>query len=177
MVTDESFVSPELISQIHWSSIANQNGYATSAAIYTPVAWGSIFVGNAFTLLGNSIGFGGSPGGGSRLAQNNGLPTPTLLKATIPGTHYCGPGGNGAPSTQADAACAAHDLCYQNAGVSFLNNIGWPKTAQQTAAIQACDANLCRTLGNMSWPTSVEVGQATFVSTFFGCSNGYSLRP
>jgi RHS repeat-associated protein len=109
-------------------------------------------------------------------APNNGLPKPTLIKATIPGTNYCGPGGSGTPTNRTDAACAAHDLCYQNAGVSFVNNLGWPKTAAQTAAIQACDANLCSTLNSNSWPTSAEAGQATIVETFFGCSGGYSLR-
>jgi RHS repeat-associated protein len=110
------------------------------------------------------------------VAPNNGRPKPTLIKVTIPGTNYCGPGGSGTPTNQVDAACAAHDLCYQNAGVSFVNNLGWPKTAQQTAAIQACDANLCSRLSSMSWPSSSEPGQATLVSTFFGCSGGYSLR-
>lgn len=109
-------------------------------------------------------------------APSNGLPKPTLIKATIPGTNYCGPGGNGTPTNQVDAACAAHDLCYQNAGVSFLNNIGWPKTAAQTAAINACNGNLCSTLNNVYYPTQSEAGQATLVETFFGCSGGYSLR-
>jgi len=51
------------------------------------------------------------------------LPTPTKVKATIPGTNYCGPGGGGTPTTRVDKACAAHDLCYQNAGISFVNNV------------------------------------------------------
>jgi hypothetical protein len=120
----------------------------------------------------------GGPGGQSGGASpTNGLPKPTPLRATIPGTNYCGPGGSGTPTDQADAACAAHDLCYQNAGVSFLNNLGWPKTAQQSSAIRACDAQLCVSLSRMAWPTSSEVGQATLVSTFFGCSGGYSQWP
>jgi len=127
-------------------------------------------------IVEGSGGGGGQTGGGGGGAPNNGLPAPSLIKATIPGTNYCGPGGSGTPTTRVDGACAAHDLCYQNAGVSFLNNIGFPKTAQQSAAIQACDANLCSRLGGMSWPSSSEAGQATLVSTFFGCSGGYSLR-
>jgi RHS repeat-associated protein len=120
----------------------------------------------------------GSQGNCNGNAPNNGLPTPTNHKLTIPGTNYCGPGGNGTPTGQVDAACATHDACYQNAGVSWRNNVpfGPSMNAAQRGAIQDCDANLCRTLGNMSWPSSGEAGQATLVSTFFGCSGGYSLR-
>jgi hypothetical protein len=57
------------------------------------------------------------------IAPNNGLPTPSLIKATIPGTNYCGPGGSGTPTTRVDGACAAHDLCYQNAGAKWYNNV------------------------------------------------------
>jgi RHS repeat-associated protein len=104
------------------------------------------------------------------------LPNPTWIKATIPGDNYCGPGGSGTPTNQVDWACAKHDKCYQDAGVSAANNLGWPTTAQQTAAIQACDAHLCSAMFSMSWPTSSEAGQATIVSTYFGCRGGYSLR-
>jgi len=44
-------------------------------------------------------------------APNNRLPTPTNHKLTIPGTNYCGPGGNGTPTNNVDAACATHDAC------------------------------------------------------------------
>ncbi|HET9088311.1 MAG TPA: RHS repeat-associated core domain-containing protein [Acidobacteriaceae bacterium] len=116
-------------------------------------------------------------GGGYSTAPNNGLPTPSKFKATIPGTNYCGPGGSGTPTDQTDAACAAHDLCYQNAGATFRNNIPfWPTSAQQRAAMQACDGNLCSTLNSNYSPTSAEAGQATLVETYFGCSGGYSLR-
>ena len=122
----------------------------------------------------------GSPSSNNAVsvAPNNGLPTPTSHKLTIPGTNYCGPGGSGTPTNQVDSACATHDACYQNAGVSWRNNVpfGPSMNAAQRGAIQDCDANLCRTLGNMSWPSSAEAGQATLVSTFFGCSGGYSLR-
>jgi hypothetical protein len=110
------------------------------------------------------------------LAPSN-LPTPTRFKATIPGTDYCGPGGSGTPTDRVDAACAAHDKCYGNAGVSFLNNIGWPKTPQQSAAIQACDAALARTINGITWPTSNEQGEATLVTTYFNLPSGYNLHP
>ena len=108
---------------------------------------------------------------------NPNLPTPTIFKLTIPGTNYCGPGGNGVPTDRVDAACAKHDRCYENAGVSFVNNLGWPKTVQQTAAIKACDANLSNDLMHIYFPTPAEAGQATIVSTYFNLPSGYNLRP
>jgi hypothetical protein len=110
------------------------------------------------------------------IASNNGLPNPTWIKTTIPGTNYCGPGGNGTPTNRVDAGCAAHDLCYQNAGVSAINNLGWPTTASQKAAIRGCDSALSTALSNISWPTSAEMGQATIVSTWFNLPSGYNLR-
>lgn len=126
---------------------------------------------------GGTGGYGGGGGGsagnpstlGSPQAANNGLPTPTLRKLTIPGTNYCGPGGSGTPTGQVDARCAAHDRCYQNAGATFKNNIPlWPASAQQRGAMHACDANLCSTVSNIYYPTQSEAGQTTLVETYFG---------
>jgi len=104
------------------------------------------------------------------------LPKPTWIAVTIPGTNYCGPGGKGTPTDRVDDACAAHDLCYDNAGVTYKNNIGLATTTpQQAAEIQTCNNTLCSTLNNMTWPTSAEWGQATIVSTYFNCSGQYSL--
>jgi len=108
---------------------------------------------------------------------NPNLPTPTKFKLTIPGTNYCGPGGSGIPTDRVDAACGAHDRCYENAGVSFISNVGWPKTVQQTAAIKACDADLSNALMHIYLPASAEMGQATIVSTYFNLPSGYNLRP
>jgi hypothetical protein len=73
----------------------------------------------------------------------NALPRQSTNLFTLPGTNYCGPGGAGTPTDRVDAACARHDLCYQNAGVSWRNNVGLAKTtSQQKAAIKACDADL-----------------------------------
>jgi RHS repeat-associated protein len=108
----------------------------------------------------------------------NGLPTQTTNLFTLPGTNYCGPGGAGTPTDRVDAGCAAHDLCYQNAGVSWRNNVGLATTTrQQAAAIKACDADLSTALRHISLPTSNEMGQATLVSTYFDLPSGYSLRP
>jgi RHS repeat-associated protein len=109
-------------------------------------------------------------------APNNGLPTPTKFKATLPGMNYCGPGGNGTPTDRVDAACAAHDRCYQRAGVSFVNNLGWPTTGAQKVAIAMCDSFLSGDLSSIMWPTSNEMGEATIVSTGFNLNSGYNLR-
>jgi RHS repeat-associated protein len=117
-------------------------------------------------------GFG--PGSNTSVS---GLPTQGTSLFTLPGMNYCGPSGAGSPTNRVDEACAMHDLCYQMAGVSFWNNIGWPTSASQKQGIIACDTKLCNTLGSLSWPTTSEAGGATIVSTFFSCSGGYSLRP
>jgi hypothetical protein len=105
------------------------------------------------------------------IAPNN-LPKPTLIKATIPGTNYCGPGGSGTPTNQVDAACAVHDLCYQNAGAKWYNNVFGTGGAGMQSAIQACNAQLCGSLQNAmwNWPTSQEMGQATLAGAAFGCA-------
>jgi|SRR5271154_6228440 len=107
------------------------------------------------------------------IAPNNSisqLPTPTKVKATIPGTNYCGPGGGGTPTTRVDNACAAHDLCYQNAGISFVNNVFGTGGSQKQAAANACNAQLCRDLSNILWQSSSEMGQALIVGAAFGCA-------
>ncbi len=135
-------------------------------------------IGGGGTSTNPATGGSQVPRGGSR-----GLPRPVsipnkVLPTTIPGTQYCGPGGNGTPTNQVDAACASHDLCYENAGATWRNNLPlYPTTPEQQAAIQGCDVSLCNTLSNIYLPTSAENGQATLVSTWFGCNGGYSLRP
>jgi RHS repeat-associated protein len=125
-----------------------------------------------------TVGPGGVGPGGPVVAPNDGLPkqNTNIFTRLLTGTNYCGPGGAGTPINRVDAACAAHDLCYQNATVSWVNNFGWPTPAQQQAAIGVCDAALSNALSNISWPTSAEYGQATLVSTYFNFP-GYSLRP
>ena len=86
---------------------------------------------------------------------------------TIPGTNWCGPGGGGTPTTRVDAACKAHDRCYDRVGVSWKNNVGLATTTPQQRRINACDAALSNAIRNISWPTSAEMGQATIVSTWF----------
>lgn len=59
------------------------------------------------------------------------------------GTHWCGPGGGGVPTNALDAACKAHDQCFDAAGISAANNAGGGSmTLQQAAAAQGCNAAL-----------------------------------
>ena len=66
-------------------------------------------------------------------------PYPTRLF----GTHWCGDGGGGVPVNALDAACKAHDQCFDAAGISAAsNNGGGHMTLQQAAAAQTCNAAL-----------------------------------
>jgi RHS repeat-associated protein len=113
--------------------------------------------------------FGGVPGSGG---GGGGPPRPTSIKATLPGTNYCGPGGSGSPMTRVDGGCASHDLCYQNAGAQWYNNVFGTGGAGMQSAIQACNAQLCGSLRNTlnSSPTLPEMFQAPLVGTAFGCT-------
>src|SRR5579885_747130 len=82
------------------------------------------------------------------------------------GTHYCGPGGGGAPTGGLDQLCAAHDACYRANGVSAIDNLN-PFTSG--SAMGGCDRLLCTELGNYS-PTSRQeaVGKGQ-IQQIFGC--------
>ncbi|MBW4028968.1 MAG: hypothetical protein HIU93_16510 [Acidobacteria bacterium] len=95
------------------------------------------------------------------------------MKATLPGTNYCGPGGNGTPTNRVDAACAAHDLCYQNAqNAQWYNNVLGTGGAGMQSAIQAFNAQLCSSLRSIvrGSTTLPEMYQAPLVGTAFGCT-------
>jgi RHS repeat-associated protein len=92
------------------------------------------------------------------------LPKPTPIKWTFRGTNYCGPGGNGTPTNSVDWACAKHDKCYQDAGISFYNNVRGNMTPQQQAAAQSCDAGLCQEMSNIDDPS--EPGFVGVISYF-----------
>ena len=122
------------------------------------------------------VNLGGAQSGGSPAGST--APSKGTNWFTIPGTNWCGPGGAGTPTTRVDAACKAHDSCYDSVGVSWKNNVGQATTTpQQRAQINACDAALSNAIRNISWPTSAETGQATIVSTWFNLPSGYSLNP
>lgn len=55
------------------------------------------------------------------------------------GTHWCGPGGAGPVVNQLDAACKAHDKCYDRLGYTALSNY----SPLQDDGLQACNQALC----------------------------------
>jgi hypothetical protein len=65
------------------------------------------------------------------------------------GTHYCGPGGGGSISPGLDAACAAHDACYKDAGLGVWSNWNLNLSSEQQAKLQTCNQNLCNAVRSM----------------------------
>ena len=90
-----------------------------------------------------------------------------LMKPTDPwkerlfGSHWCGPGGAGPPINALDAACKAHDQCFDAAGISAANNAGGGSmTLQQAAAARACNAALgAAAAANPGLPGSTRVSE------------------
>jgi hypothetical protein len=70
------------------------------------------------------------------------MPAPYLFF----GSHHCGPGGSGAPTTILDQACATHDTCYNAAGINAdgNTNANIPWTAFQTDHAYRCNYALYR---------------------------------
>jgi len=87
------------------------------------------------------------------------------------GTHYCGPGGGGAPTGGLDILCAAHDACYRANGVSAIDNLN-PFTSG--SAMGGCDRLLCTELGQYHPKSGQEAVGKNQISQIFGC--GYINR-
>jgi hypothetical protein len=96
---------------------------------------------------------------------------PTDSNHRLFGTHYCGPGGGGAPTGGLDILCAAHDACYRANGVSAIDNLN-PFTSG--SAMGGCDRLLCMELGQYHPKTGQEAVGKNQVSQIFGC--GYINR-
>jgi hypothetical protein len=79
------------------------------------------------------------------LAQGQQLPE-IVVTAPYPkrlfGTHWCGPGGGEPPVNDLDAACKAHDQCYDNIGFSASSNFNH-LSATDAANLKACNQLLC----------------------------------
>lgn len=58
------------------------------------------------------------------------------------GTHWCGPGGAGPNVNSLDTACHAHDVCYDNNGLSISDNF-FPSNPAQLHKLQQCNQALC----------------------------------
>jgi len=82
--------------------------------------------------------------------------------------NYCGPGGSGTPTNATDGFCAAHDLCFQNAGAKWYNNFFGTGGAAMQAAIQACNVQLCSDLSWVDQGESPSV-ERLLVEAAFGC--------
>lgn len=59
--------------------------------------------------------------------------------------NWCGPGGSGTPTNPTDAACMAHDLCYDQAGLTAGSNF-----QGSNAQLQACNQQLCDAVGGQT---------------------------
>ena len=64
-------------------------------------------------------------------------------KKRLFGTHWCGPGGAGPPTDNLDAACMAHDRCYDANGFTSTSNWSPFLSPAQQRALQQCNQNLC----------------------------------
>jgi len=82
-------------------------------------------------------------------APNNGTP-PDPYKKRMFGTHWCGPGGEGPTVNSLDAACKAHDQCYDANGLTAGSNFNPFMGAAKTNALQQCNQALC----SAAWKTS-----------------------
>ncbi len=82
-------------------------------------------------------GSGPLQAGQSRCAPNNTQSDPYPKR--LFGTHWCGPGGAGPTVNQLDAACKAHDECYDRLGYSPWSNL----SLIQDPGLQACNQALC----------------------------------
>jgi hypothetical protein len=79
-----------------------------------------------------------------RLSTTMSRQMPVLAKRQklLFGTHWCGPGGGGPPVNDLDAACKAHDQCYDNIGLSASSNFN-DLSATDAANVKACNQLLC----------------------------------
>src|SRR5260370_31958327 len=69
------------------------------------------------------------------------------------GTHWCGAGGAGPPVNELDAACKAHDKCYDAHGLTIGDN--WlhydeqKKVPGKMEALKKCNKQLCDATAKM----------------------------
>jgi hypothetical protein len=106
--------------------------------LYTQIAQASFSVTVTVTFPGDNEDAGGGGGNGpSTPAKVTPSPDPYIKR--LFGTHWCGPGGEGPTVNQLDAACKAHDECYDRLGYTALSNF----SLIQDPGLQACNQALC----------------------------------
>lgn len=93
-------------------------------------------------------------------APNNGTPQDPYKKRMF-GTHWCGPGGEGPTVNGLDAACKAHDGCYDANGLTAGSNFNPLMGAAKTNALQQCNQALC----SAAWKTS-DAGNLRVITYF-----------
>jgi RHS repeat-associated protein len=100
-------------------------------------------------------------------------PKQDSYKKRLFGTHWCGPGGDGPPVSDLDAACKAHDQCYDKFGLSAGSNFnGSGSTPPSLLVLQACNQALCN-----SARVSPANGAADVVWYFMSAVNGACTVP
>jgi RHS repeat-associated protein len=63
---------------------------------------------------------------------------------TLPGTNWCGPGGNGPTLNPLDVFCQQHDTCYAVAGATARDNVFGLGGRIMQAAIRNCNVRVCK---------------------------------
>jgi hypothetical protein len=95
---------------------------------------------------------------GSRRYRIRGPSNPSGQYSTrLFGTHWCGPGGAGPTVNQLDAACQAHDQCYDANGFTPGSNWNPFQSPNQIQALQQCNQNLCNAAAQTNDPGSTRV--------------------
>ncbi len=94
-------------------------------------------------------------------ATNSGGNAPKNSSGQYPtrmfGTHWCGPGGAGPAVNQLDAACKAHDQCYDANGFTPWSNWNPIQSPGRIQALQRCNQNLCNAAAQTNNPGSTRV--------------------
>jgi hypothetical protein len=161
--------------------------FGESLGIPTSIPRGNLGLGMALGLPSQGCDFGPC-GGGAGFGQNpQGVPSNVTI--TIPPEvwvwaqnqrqpvshigwwhgNWCGVGGSGLPTDDADASCLLHDYCYNvNALTPESNWLG--ASNRKAAAIQACNQQLC----DNEWFSGGTVPSATvqLFFTFYGITGG-----
>jgi RHS repeat-associated protein len=136
--------------------------FGESLGIPTTVPPGNLGLGMALGLPSQGCEFGAC-GAGPMGVTDNPPGVPSNITISIPpaawywathGSHspvshslwwhgnWCGVGGSGLPTDDADASCLIHDYCYFAIGVTAGNNwLGAP--VGKTGAIRGCNQQLC----------------------------------